>query len=138
MNVGSGNRNHYYSGMAITVQGGRVVTCPLCLGGDNNELHLVMYCPVLSHIKNEILVMESLTLSDVLNQMRIKYGNPRPKTILRLFLGEDGADNYIMMKRAQALERLVDEFFRKWQVKVHQGSKHKFRRKNWRYCIPRA
>ena len=57
MNVGLGNRDTYYRNYAVFVDQGRVVVCPLCSKGPNNEIHLVMECSVLkserSKIKNQ-------------------------------------------------------------------------------------
>ena len=43
MNAGLGNRDAYRGAVAVSQDDGRVVRCPLCLIGPNNELHLVMH-----------------------------------------------------------------------------------------------
>ena len=44
MNVGLGNRDHYFSRYAVFIDGGRIVDCPLCLNRKNDEIHLLTEC----------------------------------------------------------------------------------------------
>ena len=40
MNAGLGNRDDYYRNIAVSTTTGRVIACPLCLRGPNNEVHI--------------------------------------------------------------------------------------------------
>ena len=44
MNAGLGNRSAFYKDKAVFVDSGRVVHCPLCLDGPNDDFHMVTRC----------------------------------------------------------------------------------------------
>ena len=112
MNTGLGNRNAYRGAEFVSQDDGRVVGCPLCLLGPNNELHLAMHCHCLVatrlsiHLKGSVSLMESVRARNncVLNE-----------ETLNMFLGpEPGLTRLDLVDRGLALDILVDCFFVEW------------------------
>ena len=47
MNAGLGNRDSFRTADSISQDGGRVLQCPLCFQGSNDEFHLLMKCTLM-------------------------------------------------------------------------------------------
>ena len=115
MNAGLGNRDAYRAADAVAESSGRVITCPLCLEGKNNEIHIALRCKKLSY-ERSVIQVGSKPLSIVLDQLM-----QRPDVIdeidaLRIFLGDRKMDLSTYLERGMALDILVDTFFKKWST----------------------
>ena len=73
MNVGLGNRDAYRAAEAVAETSGRVLLCPLCLNGKNNEIHIALYCKSLAYERSIIQVGPS-PLSSTLDQILQEQG----------------------------------------------------------------
>ena len=89
MNAGLGNRDHYYRSASISVQGGWVVSCPLCLVGKNGEVHLLLEYKSLEQERINIKINETQTLQSHLMELKQHYGNPSNTLTAKLFSDED-------------------------------------------------
>ena len=117
MNAGLGNRGNTYRDYAAYIENGRVVTCPICLQGKNDEIHLLLHCTSMQDKRSEIKI-GSLTLQQTLEKIKIKNRTEEPQEICRLFLGQEKQiklSEYCL--RGLALMTLIDEFFEKWSEK---------------------
>ena len=115
MNMGLGIRDSYHKSYALSVENGRVVTCPICLDGPNDEIHLVMKCKVLKPARESITLENGRSLAQTLNDIRNQYHTESPAETLRYFLGEEpNLSRYNFIGRGVALDILVDTFFKTW------------------------
>ena len=115
MNVGLGNRDTYYREYAVFVDQGRVVVCPLCSKGPNNEIHLVMECRVLKSERSKIKIDSDVSLG--MEIAKIKDDDPEgdKESWLRQLVGQDKTVSRLrMIQRGIALSCLVDRFFSLW------------------------
>ena len=112
MNAGLGNRDAYRAADAVADSGGRVKICPLCLNGDNNEVHLLIQCKRLNYCRTKILVHGGVSLDRVLAELRISSSDDAE--CVRRFLGQSSHTCKELMERGLALDILLDEFFLEW------------------------
>ena len=115
MNVGLGNRDAYRSAEAIAETSGRVLICPLCLNGKNNEIHIALYCKSLAY-ERSIIQVGSSPLSSTLDQILQEQGVLDEVDALRKFLGDRKMTKTMYLERGLALDILVDTFFKKWSA----------------------
>ena len=115
MNVGLGNRDAYRAAEAVAETSGRVLLCPLCLNGKNNEIHIALYCKSLAYERSIIQVGPS-PLSSTLDQILQEQGVLDEVNALRKFLGDRKMTKTMYLERGLALDILVDTFFKKWSA----------------------
>ena len=65
MNAGLGNQNTFYRKYGVYVGSGRIVHCPLCLDGPNEEIHFLMACSYLHRSRWKILIYGQGMVDDV-------------------------------------------------------------------------
>jgi len=117
MNAGLGNRDIIYKDYAVYVEDGRIVNCPLCTLGDNDEVHLLTGCPNMSKYRRSIK-LGGKTLREVLYEISRKYNPPSKQALARLFVGQQaGLTRVVYIRRGHALIELVDAFFNAWSTK---------------------
>jgi len=93
---------------------GRIVWCPACDYGQNNEHHVIIDCEKLSEIR-ETLSVGGITLADYIAGWREK-GLIRSEEILRKFLGGDEVrDKSVLKKRADVLVSMRDRYLSLWR-----------------------
>ena len=66
MNAGLGNPDMFYRKYAVYVGSGRIVHCPQCLDGPNEEIHFLTACSCLHRSRQKILIYGQGTVDDVL------------------------------------------------------------------------
>ena len=115
MNVGLGNRDAYRAAEAVAETSGRVLLCPLCLNGKNNEIHIALYCKSLAY-ERSIIQVGSSPLSSILDQILQEQGVLDEVNALRKFLGDRKMTKTMYLERGLALGILVDTFFKKWSA----------------------
>lgn len=120
MNAGLGNRDNIYRNLAVSVAGGMVVDCPLCLSVDsNNEIHILTKCPVLDPQRNSIMVKPGQSLHHTLVEISQTYSAQSPEETTRLFIGQERSLTRLdLMRRGNALIKLMDAFFAAWSAKA--------------------
>ena len=87
--------------------------CKLCLDKNgtkalNNEVHLMMSCPELSEAR------QSCGISDYVEQMSQVGVKKSEVSLARLYLGEDGANSEVLLKRAAKLKYMLEQ----WEFKM--------------------
>ena len=110
-NAKLGNRDTSLSDFAVSNPQGRVITCPLCLKGPNNETHILVDCPKLVTTRNSLLLTGETTLQAWIDDL--KAVNNSSLVISKLFLGQERSiqfDDYV--KRGYILLELRDSFMR--------------------------
>ena len=118
MNAGLGNRSAFYKDKAVFVDNGRVVHCPLCLEGPNDEFHMVMKCAVMGQYRRQVKLRGNVSLEDELQRIRSQCSPESEIDCFRLFLGQElGVPKIDMMHRGWALSEMVDFFFLEWSRK---------------------
>ena len=115
MNVGLGNRDAYRAAEAVAETSGRVLLCPLCLNGKNNEIHIALYCKSLAY-ERSIIQVGSSPLSSILDQILQEQGVLDEVNALRKFLGDRKMTKTMYLERGLALGILVDTFLKKWSA----------------------
>ena len=119
MNVGLGNRNAFYKDKAVFVENGRVVSCPVCLNGPNDEFHLVMSCRKMEVHRTSIRLRGMSTIRSEIDRLREECDPESDYDCLRLFLGQElEVSRLDLMYRGWALSELVDRFFLEWTLKL--------------------
>ena len=119
MNVGLGNRDTFYKDHAVFVERGRIVYCPLCIKGANDEHHLVMQCPAMEGARSTIKVGPHSTITRTLVWIQDTFHPVDSYACLRLYLGQQlnlPRSEYIY--RGLALTKLVDTFFLLWSERI--------------------
>ena len=119
MNVGLGNRDNYYRNHAVFVDQGRVVVCPLCCKGPNNEIHLVMECRVIKPQLSKIKVDVKTSLGMEIAKIKDEDPDGDKESWLRQLIGQDRRTSRLkLVQRGIALSLLVDKFFSLWSEKI--------------------
>ena len=132
MNAGLGNRDADFKEFAVYVQHGRVIMCPLCLKGSNNEVHLLVECEDLES-RRESIPIEELTLKQKLEQIRTILNNPTSASITRYFLGQENDLSRLQyMHRGKALMSMISRFMELWSKKAGRTLQRKFDEENHR------
>ena len=62
MNAGLGNRDAYRTANSVCQDWGRILQCPLCFQGSNNEIHLLTKCEVMVKHRQSIKLRCGLSL----------------------------------------------------------------------------
>ena len=118
MNTGLGNRDNYYSKFAVFIDSGRIIDCPLCLDGKNDEIHLLMECREMEGDRQEVKVEDGISLESKLREIKREQGTSDSPEIIRLFLGQERrTSREVMARRGMALDLLLTLFFRRWSEK---------------------
>ena len=87
-NARLGNRDNSLTEVAVHNGQGRVVNCPLCLLGPNNESHLLIGCPAMGQIRKSLLVSDKVSLDLWITTNR--RHNLSNTDLTKMFLGEEG------------------------------------------------
>ena len=128
MNAGLGNRDTFYKKYAVYVGSGRIVHCPLCLDGPNEEIHFLTACSSLHRSKQKIFICGQGTVDAVLRRLRTKHNPSDDVQLMRLFLGQErGLTRTMLLERGKALEKLLVEFFRIWSTKAGETVPRKYK-----------
>ena len=115
MTTAFGNRNSYKVSDAMSQDDGRVIFCPLCLQGRNDEIHHILHCSVLSQTRNSIIMQSGSSLGSTLMDLRIKFSCTSDQEVIRYFLGkEPRLTRMTMIDRGLALDLLLTSFYREW------------------------
>jgi hypothetical protein len=112
-NAGLGNRTNKLSSYSNSDATGRVILCPICIGGYNNEKHLLLKCPALTSTRRSYNMIENISLFDWIDQRQ----NQDDDTTMREFLGNTRQDLTLYMDRGLCLIHLRKTFFSKWSEK---------------------
>ena len=83
MNAGLGNRVSYRAADSVMADGGRILVCPLCLQGPNDEVHLVCDCQTLEVVRKNIVVSGNTSLETMLRELRHEYPGSTSATWVR-------------------------------------------------------
>ena len=113
MNVGLGNRDTDRAAEAVAETTGRVLLCPLCLNGKNNDIYITLYCKSLAY-NQSIIQVESSLLSSILDQILQEQGVLDEVDALRKFLRDSKMTKSMYLERGLALDILVDSFHFNW------------------------
>ena len=87
MNAGLGNRDAYRAADSVSQDGGRVLQCPLCFQGSNNEFHLLMKCNIMIPARSEIKLCDGRLLESTLIDLQSRSQDKFEAA--RMFLGQD-------------------------------------------------
>ena len=113
MNAGLGNRDSFRTADSISQDGGRVLQCPLCFQGSNDEFHLLMKCTLMDQARSENKLRDTRLLQSTLLDLQTRSIDEFEA--VRLFLGQDKSiTKKDLMDRGLALDILVNRFFLKW------------------------
>ena len=121
MNTGLGNRDNICSNYGVPIGEGRIVNCPLCIVGDNTEVHVLVECTELQSARERIKV-GSISLAQTLITIHASTSSPQSSDdTARAFLSQDSRINRIgYIQRGNAPKELTDEFFNLWSIKEHE------------------
>ena len=114
MHAGLGNRSDKYKKYAVYIEHGRIVTCPLCNIGSNNEIHILVECKNLKQFRISTKLKSGMNLEKKL-QSYTDYGYKSSAFKARMFLSMEpnlGKADY--MERGFILQDLLTEFFSLW------------------------
>ena len=121
MNAGLGNRVSYRAADSVMADGGRILVCPLCLQGPNDEVHLVCDCQTLEVVRKNIVVSGDTSLETMLRELRHEHPGSTSEDLLRVHLGqgmESPGSNTLSLELGLALDIMVDNFFLLWSKMV--------------------
>lgn len=109
-NAKLGNRDNSLEEYAVTNTAGRVVSCPLCLVGPNNEIHLLVECDRMQNRRKSLMITSGLTFHDWLQQRSSKSS----KETTREFLGQERKIRQTdLTRRGEILIEIREAFFSK-------------------------
>ena len=118
MNLQLGNRSDVYKNYAPHVENGRIIDCPICNDGPNNEIHLIVECKSLSVTRRSIILSNGHSIQYLLTNGQYETAQTSDGK-LRLFLGlEDGLRTKDYVERGLAIIEMVNVFFNEWSNKV--------------------
>jgi len=60
MNAGLGNRDTFRTADSVCQDGGRILQCPLCFMGSNDEFHLLIKCESMEQSRSEIKLLNGI------------------------------------------------------------------------------
>ena len=113
MNAGLGNRDSYRTADIVCHDGGRVLQCPLCFSGSNDEFHLLIKCRTMQKHREDIKLRNGLSLQAFLIDLQSTSSDEL--TAARAFLGQNQSLNQVeLVDRGYALDILVERFFLEW------------------------
>lgn len=90
MNAGLGNSDTFYKNFAVYVGEGKILHCPLCLAGNNDEIHLLTSCKVMRKYRCTIKAEFNCSIEEVLSHLNCTYKVENNCHLLHLFLGQEG------------------------------------------------
>ena len=115
MNSGLGNRDGFRSVDATSQDDRRITTCPLCLNGRNDEIHLLLSCSSMERMRRTIQMSTGKTLEYTLSEIRTRYSCNSDQEVARFFLGqEQNLNRSTMVDRGLSLDLLVSGFYKNW------------------------
>ena len=117
-NAKLGNRDDHLKDLAVSNHQDRVITCPLCLKGSNNEIHLLVQCTAMVDVRKSLNVSEEVSLQSWIDTNRQQ--GEQPVNIVRKFLG--GQKNLALqdyVTRGYILIELRDQFFSKIHMRLN-------------------
>ena len=118
MNLQLGNRSDVYKNYAPHIENGRIVDCPLCSEGPNNEIHLIVECQSLLPTRRSTILSNGHSIKHLLTSGQYEATQTSDGK-LRLFLGlEDGLKTKDYVERGLAIIEMVSVFFNEWSAKV--------------------
>ena len=79
----------------------KIINCPACLNGQNNELHLVFQCKAMEQVRVDMRQV----FDEAVDQRRFRPDDPRK---LQSFLGGDSPTLKVYRERATLLEKLKE------------------------------
>ena len=85
-NARLGNRDDSLASLCVANDQGRVVSCPLCLRGPNNEVHLLVECSKMIPVRNQQLISGATSLQTWIDEARM--AGQLSLEIAQQFLGE--------------------------------------------------
>ena len=113
MNAGLGNRDAFRTADSICQDGGRILQCPLCFMGSNDEFHLLIKCEFMEQSRSEIKLLNGDSLQATLMKLRLESRDDFEAC--RIFLGQDKSlKRTDLADRGLALDILLDRFFLEW------------------------
>jgi len=113
MNAGLGNRDAFRTADSVCQDGGRILQCPLCFMGSNDELHLLIKCESMEQSRSEIKLLNGDSLQATLMKLRLESRDDFEAC--RMFLGQDKSLRRTdLADRGLALDILLDRFFLEW------------------------
>ena len=113
MNAGLGNRDAFRTANSICQDGGRILQCPLCFMGSNDEFHLLIKCESMEQARSEIKLLNGDSLQATL--MKLRLGSRDDFEACRIFLGQNKSlKRSDLADRGLALDILLDKFFLEW------------------------
>ena len=119
MNAGLGNSDTFYKNFAVYVGEGKILHCPLCLAGNNDEIHLLTSCKVMRKYRCTIKAEFNCSIEEVLSHLNCTYKVENNCHLLHLFLGQEGGlTRYQLIARGASLTKLVNNFFEEWSKKA--------------------
>ena len=110
-NAGLGNRTDKLARYGLDLDNGRILKCPLCKNGNNNEIHLVIDCNIMNDIRTSHKLLEGESFKSWLNNRR----QDDSLTKMREFMG-----GYKLLSFANYLDRglflmmIRRVFFERW------------------------
>ena len=113
MNAGLGNRDAYRAADSVCQDGGRIIQCPLCFQGSNNEIHLLVTCEMMTKHRQSIKLRSGISIQDCISSLQ-KPGSDNLSAVRRFLTQEKGVRKLDMIDRGIALEMLVDKYFLEW------------------------
>ena len=87
INAGLGNRDSYRTADSISQDGGRVLQCPMCFLGDNNEFHQLVSCKQMKKHRQSIGLRTGQTLQSFITEQRAS-GHDDLQAV-RILLGQE-------------------------------------------------
>ena len=90
MNAGLGNRDAYRGAKAVSQDDGRVICCPLCFLGPNNQLHLVMHYWCLVDSCLSLYLLAGVSLTTTIESVKVRNDCVSDEETLWMFLGQEG------------------------------------------------
>ena len=115
-NAGLGNRTDKLANFSLSQQNGRVIICPLCIAGENNETHLILECNEMKRHRSQY----KITSSQNLQQWLDTRGSTDKQQVLREFFGDRHQPISFYVNRGLCLLGLRRDFFRDWTEKCGQ------------------
>ena len=109
-NAGLGNRTNKLQSFGSSDEAGKIIICPLCAGGFNDEKHLVLKCPKMINVRREYKLLENTSMQDWIDQRT----NTDDNETMREFFGGLRQEITYYMDRGLFLMALRQEFFNKW------------------------
>mgnify|MGYP006975812852 CR=1 FL=1 len=112
------SRSDVYKNFAPHIENGRIVDCPLCNDGPNNEIHLIVDCKSLLPTRRSTILSNGHSIQYLLTNGQYEAAQTSDGK-LRWFLGlEDGLRTKDNFERGLAIIEMVTVFFNEWSAKV--------------------